>query len=135
MGIGGKAVRLVDGDIVPASSCVGDESGFVRCQWDDEFTWLSEIPALGYPGFAKVVVSKKPAAAKEAIISKKPSTRKEPISNEKKLAHSKAYHRAVTVFKQRSKMEGKDFDSEACKAFARAEAAAAVQRMADAIMA
>ena len=118
MGPGGKAVRLLDGDAVPASNCVADGSGFVRFEWADGFSWLSEVPVLGYPGLTKMTgVMKKPGAMKEVAKS----------IHEKKLLYSRGYHQAVTKFKKDCKMKEVQFDPEACKAYARVEASAAVQ--------
>eukprot|EP00974_Lingulodinium_polyedra_P111765 10808939-Lingulodinium_polyedra.AAC.1 len=111
------ALRLVDGEPVAASACMADDSGFVRFEWPDKYSWLSEVPALGHPG-----VMKKPAKHPQAKTTKS--------SSEKKLVHSRAYHKAKAIYMKQCHDEDKTFDADACKAFARAQAQAAVQALA-----
>ena len=71
---------LPDGAWELCARVVEDASGFMRCEWDDDFSWVSEEPALAYAARqhtkpAPVVAKKRPATLAPAVVKKRPATR------------------------------------------------------------
>ena len=100
---------LPDGAWELCARVVEDASGFMRCEWDDDFSWVSEEPALAYAARqhtkpAPVVAKKRPATLAPAVVKKRPATRAASVVQRRpatrmvvspevrKRVYSKAYH-------------------------------------------
>ena len=111
---------LPDGAWELCARVVEDASGFMRCEWDDDFSWVSEEPALAYAARqhtkpAAAVAKKRPATLAPAVAKKRPATlapavvKKRPATRAASVVHMRPATRMVLSPEVRKRVYSKAY--------------------------
>ena len=95
--------QTVDGSMVTEKW--SSHQGFAKWEFPDGSSWISEVPVLMLPSNSALA---KPAGSSSSA-----------SSAQKKLEHSRVYHKALVAFKQKCKQDSVPYNHEKAKAAAR----------------